>query len=87
MPIIHFINSKTQTSGGMKAVLNYVTKAKKTQAEDKRFVTAINCTVGTAYDEFIATKDMHHKNNGRMYYHLCSHSRKDIIFCPSLLTK
>ena len=29
MPIIHFINNKTQTAGGMKNVLNYGSKLKE----------------------------------------------------------
>ena len=29
MPIIHFINNKTQTAGGMKNVLNYVSRKEK----------------------------------------------------------
>ena len=36
MPIIHFINNKTQTAGGMKNVLNYVSRKEKTVSEDKR---------------------------------------------------
>ena len=40
MPIIHFINSKTQTAGGMKNVLAYVTRTEKTKSEDKQNVTA-----------------------------------------------
>jgi len=70
MPIIHFINSKTQTAGGMKNVLAYVTRTEKTQSEDKQYVTALNCTAPTAYEEMIATKNTYHKNSGRMYYHL-----------------
>lgn len=70
MPIIHFINSKTQTTGGMKNVLAYVTKKEKTQSEDKQYVTALNCNTATAHDEMLATKNAYHKNNGRMYYHL-----------------
>ena len=70
MPIIHFINSKTQTAGGMKNVLAYVTRTEKTQSEDKQYVTALNCSAPTAYDEMLATKNTYHKNSGRMYYHL-----------------
>ncbi|MBE6859568.1 MAG: relaxase [Ruminococcus sp.] len=70
MPIIHFINSKTQTAGGMKNVLAYVTRTEKTQSEDKQYVTALNCSAPTAYEEMIATKNAYHKNSGRMYYHL-----------------
>lgn len=70
MPIIHFINSKTQTAGGMKNVLAYVTRTEKTKSEDRQYVTALNCSAPTAYEEMIATKNTYHKNSGRMYYHL-----------------
>ena len=70
MPIIHFINSKTQTAGGMKNVLAYVTRTEKTESEDKQYVTVLNCSTSTAYKEMLATKNAYHKNSGRMYYHL-----------------
>lgn len=70
MPIIHFINNKTQTAGGMKNVLNYVSRKEKTVSEDKRFVTGVNCSPETALDEMTATKNLYHKPNGRLYYHL-----------------
>ncbi len=70
MPIIHFINNKTQTAGGMKNVLNYVSRKEKTVSEDKRFVTGVNCSPETALDEMTATKNLFHKNDGRLYYHL-----------------
>ena len=70
MPIIHFINNKTQTAGGMKKVLNYVSRREKTVSEDKRFVTGINCSPETALDEMTATKNLYRKPDGRLYYHL-----------------
>jgi len=70
MPIIHFINNKTQTTGGMKNVLNYVSRKEKTVSEDKRFVTGVNCSPETALDEMTATKNLYHKPDGRLYYHL-----------------
>lgn len=70
MPIIHFINNKTQTAGGMKNVLIYVSRKEKTVSEDKRFVTGVNCSPETALDEMTATKNLFHKNDGRLYYHL-----------------
>lgn len=70
MPIIHFINNKTQTAGGMKNVLSYVSRKEKTVSEDKRFVTGINCSPETALDEMTATKNLYHKPDGRLYYHL-----------------
>ena len=70
MPIIHFINNKTQTAGGMKNVLEYVSRKEKTVSEDKRYVTGINCSPETALDEMTATKNLYHKPDGRLYYHL-----------------
>ena len=70
MPIIHFINNKTQTAGGMKNVLNYVSRKEKTVSEDKRFVTGVNCSPETALDEMTATKNLYHTTDGRLYYHL-----------------
>ena len=70
MPIIHFINNKTQTAGGMKNVLSYVSRKEKTVSEDKRFVTGVNCSPETALDEMTATKNLYHKPDGRLYYHL-----------------
>ncbi len=70
MPIIHFINNKTQTAGGMRNVLNYVSRKEKTVSEDKRYVTGVNCSPETALDEMTATKNLYHKPNGRLYYHL-----------------
>ena len=78
MPIIHFINNKTQTAGGVRNVLNYVSRKEKTVSEDKHFVTGINCSPETALDcspetaldEMTATKNLYHKPDGRLYYHL-----------------
>ena len=70
MPIIHFINNKTQTAGGMRNVLAYVGRKEKTVSEDKRFVTGVNCSPETALDEMTATKNLYHKPDGRLYYHL-----------------
>lgn len=84
MPIIHFINSKTQTAGGMKNVLAYVTKTAKTKSEGKQYVTALNCSAPTAYEEMLATKNTYHKNNGRMYYHLVQSFPKGDDTSPEL---
>ena len=87
MPIVHFINSRTQTGSGLKNVLNYVSKTEKTQSEDKKYVTALNCSALTAYQEFMATKNLYHKNNGRMYYHLVQSFPKGYDISPELAHK
>ena len=87
MPIVHFINSKTQTGSGLKNVLNYVSKTEKTQSEDKKYVTALNCSATSVYQEFMATKNLYHKNNGRMYYHLVQSFPKGYDISPELAHK
>ena len=87
MPIVHFINSKTQTASGLNNALNYVSKTEKTQREDKKYVTALNCSALTAYQEFIATKNLYHKNSGRMYYHLVQSFPKGYDISPELAHK
>lgn len=69
MPIIHFINNKTQTSGGLKTVLAYISKDEKVSHNSRKYITALNSSEPTAYDEFNATKNLFHKNDGRQYYH------------------
>ena len=66
MPIIHFINNKTQTAGGMRNVLAYVSRKEKTVSEDKHFVTGVNCSPETALAEMNATKNLYHKHDGRL---------------------
>jgi len=39
-------------------------------SEDKRFVTGVNCSPETGLDEMTATKNLYHKTDGRLYYHL-----------------
>lgn len=87
MPIVHFINNKSQTSSGMRNVLAYVSKAEKTELEDKRFVTALNCSADTAYEEFNATKNLYHKNSGRLYYHLVQSFPSGYEIAPELVHK
>ena len=87
MPIVHFINSRTQTGSGLKNVLNYVSKTEKTQSEDRKYVTALNCSAPTVYEEFIATKNLYRKNNGRMYYHLVQSFPKGYDISPELAHK
>lgn len=87
MAIIHFINSKSQTASSLKNVLGYVSKAEKTETEDKKYVTTLNCSVPTAQQVFIATKNLYHKNDGRMYYHLVQSFPKGFGIAPELAHK
>ena len=82
MPIVHFVNCKTQSSGGMKTVLGYVSLEKKTVREDRRYVTGINCSPQTAYEEMRLTKQLYDKTDGRQYYHLVQSFPKGYDITP-----
>ena len=84
MPIIHFANSKNQTTGGLKKLLGYVGKEKKTKLEDRRLVSGVNCSTENAYNEMMLTKQMHRKTGGRLYYHLVQSFPKGYDIKPEL---
>ena len=87
MPIIHFANSKNQTTGGLKKLLGYVCREKKTKLEDRRFVSGVNCSTENAYNEMMLTKQMHKKTGGRLYYHLVQSFPKGYEISPELAHK
>ena len=82
MPIVHFVNCKTQSAGGMKTVLGYVSQEKKTVREDRQYVTGINCSPQTAYEEMRLTKQLYDKTDGRQYYHLVQSFPKGYDITP-----
>ena len=82
MPIVHFVNCKTQSTGGMKTVLGYVSQEKKTMREDRKYVTGINCNPQTAYEEMRLTKQLYGKTDGRQYYHLVQSFPKGYDITP-----
>jgi len=87
MPIIHFANSKNQTTGGLKKLLGYVSREKKTKLEDRRLVSGVNCSTENAYNEMMLTKQMHKKTGGRLYYHLVQSFPKGYDIKPELAHK
>ena len=87
MPIIHFANSKNQSTGCLKKLLGYVSREKKTKLEDRRFVTGINCSPESAYEEMLLTKQANGKTGGRLYYHLVQSFPKGYDIKPELAHK
>ena len=57
----------TKGGGGGKKSLDYICRDDKT--ENKKFVTALNCSLPTAYQEFKNTREMYGKTDGVKYYH------------------
>ena len=72
MAIVHFVNYKrgTQSRAAMRGVMLYVMQEKKTAWEDGLLVSGINCQPQSAYDDFLNTKLLYHKDGGVMFYHM-----------------
>ena len=60
----------TQTHGCMKSVMRYVNQLSKTIWDGQQLVSGIGCQPETAFDEFLSTKLLHHKDGGVMFYHM-----------------
>ena len=54
----------------MKSVMRYVSQLSKTLWDGQQFVSGIGCQPETAFDEFLSTKLLHHKDGGVMFYHM-----------------
>ena len=54
----------------MSSVMNYVMKDEKTVFNGQQLVTGINCTPVTAYGDFMTTKNLYHKTDGVLFYHM-----------------
>ena len=60
----------TQTRGCMKSVMRYVSQLSKTLWDGQQLVSGIDCQPETAFDEFLSTKLLHHKDGGVQFYHM-----------------
>ena len=54
----------------MSAVMRYVRQEKKTSWGDQQLVSGVNCRPESVYDDFLQTKLLYHKEEGRMFYHM-----------------
>ena len=83
MAIVHFVKSKrTQTVGGLNAVINYCCKDAKVNFQGRPLISGINCVPQCALQEFMNTKRLHHSTQGRMYYHMVQSFRPDDPVTP-----
>ena len=83
MAIVHFVKSKrTQTVGGLNAVINYCCKDAKVNYHGRPLISGINCVPQCALQEFMNTKRLHHSTKGRMYYHMVQSFRPDDPVTP-----
>ena len=54
----------------MKSVMRYVAQENKTFWDGQNLISGIGCQPETAFDEFLSTKLLHHKDGGVMFYHM-----------------
>lgn len=81
--IVHFVNSpKGQSHSGMAAVMRYAAQGQKTLWQGQSLVSGVNCQAKSAYDDFLSTKLLHHKESGRLYYHLVQSFPKEAQVDP-----
>ena len=84
MAIVHFVNYKrsTQSRAAMRGVMLYVMQEKKTTWEGAPLVSGINCQPQSAYDDFLNTKLLYHKDGGVMFYHMVQSFHKGEMIDP-----
>ena len=75
----------TKGGGGGKKSLDYICRDDKT--EGKKYVTALNCSLPTAYQEFKNTREMYNKTDGIKYYHFVQSHPSGYKIEPSLAHK
>ena len=60
----------------MKSVMRYVSQPGKTFWDSQNLISGIGCQPETAFDEFLSTKLLHHKDGGVMFYHMVQSFQK-----------
>ena len=66
----------------MKSVMRYVSQLSKTLWDGQQLVSGIGCQPETAFDEFLSTKLLHHKDGGVMFYHMVQSFPKGAAIDP-----
>ena len=75
----------TKGGGGGKKSLDYICRDDKT--EGKKYVTTLNCSLPTAYQEFKNTREMYNKTDGIRYYHFVQSHPSGYKIEPALAHK
>ncbi len=83
MATVTAISTSSGSTG--KQALEYITQDQKT--DNKRLVTALNCSVPTAHQEFMNTKNLFGKTGGVQFYHFVQSHRSGYKIKPELAHK
>ena len=70
MATVNFVRYSSQSITALKNVEDYVKQDEKTLMGDgQRLISGINCTPQMAFREFVATREMYHKDSPVWFYH------------------
>ena len=70
MATCNFIRETKQNESSMRAVIRYVSQdAKTVDKNGRRYLSGVNCMGESAFDEFMATKNLFGKCKGTYFYH------------------
>ena len=70
MATVNFIRYKSQSKTALCKVTQYVEREDKTMEDgDRQLVSGQNCTPRSAYREFLATRELYHKESPVWFYH------------------
>ena len=70
MATVNFIRYKSQSKTGLCKVTQYIEREDKTMEDgEHQLVSGQNCTPRSAYREFLATREMNHKESPVWFYH------------------
>ncbi len=54
----------------MGAVMRYTMQAAKTLWNDRKLISGVNCQPQMVYQDFLSTKRLYHKTDGKQFYHM-----------------
>ena len=70
MATVNFIRYKSQSKTALREVTRYAEQDAKTLEDSGiKFVSGQNCNPRSAYQEFLATRELHHKDSPVWFYH------------------
>jgi hypothetical protein len=69
MAIVSYMPEHTQSRCAMRAVIKYVSQDHKINDGVNSYISGINCTPSTAFEEFMLTKKLYEKATGTFFYH------------------
>ncbi|MFI3251280.1 MAG: relaxase/mobilization nuclease domain-containing protein [Eubacteriales bacterium] len=84
MATVNFINYKSQSKASMKILIDYAVQEAKTRHDGRKLVSGLNCFAETAHEDFMMTKQLYNKQDGKMFYHFTQSFSPDEEITPEI---